>query len=510
MNEQAQKNLESFTIRPYRQKRLKPYYATYAHDNTHVLVDDNVKDALLAQGYHIDKETPRSIYTVDKLFEALSNYAPNKVPAPQPGTSYDAGIALAYSCFARKKDVPYLHVMPFTPETIVAVTSNPGGSPGLTNYGCTKAESVTRALERGLQTLKGAKQPEPCLAFKRTQFNEKTRLVWGYPYSMTVIEGLVAKPLLDRFKGGNTPMAFAMTTGALGTKLRVASYHKEWAYSLDMSQFDATLSAQMIHVAFKILRSWFDPREREPVSGKSVKEVFDVVEHYFIHTTIVMPDGKIYIGKDHGVPSGSYFTQMVDSICNVIIGGAISHRFSLHVSKREIFVLGDDILMWSNRKMDLDKISKYAHDQLHVNVHGAEKSAIYHYDEIVHFLGRDWDNGLPGLPEDDIIARMVYPESYRRYPDDPVEREKQLHMMLLQYAATYRQAWSIAYKIIDPSDRNIHRGCGNTDVNTYCGRDFRRRDVPPQAMSGLMRYRRRFFHDDSRSDIPITALQYWL
>jgi hypothetical protein len=36
-------------------------------------------------------------------------------------------------------------------------------------------------------------------------------------------------------------MAFAITSGALGSKLRVASYHKEFAYSLDMSQFDATL-----------------------------------------------------------------------------------------------------------------------------------------------------------------------------------------------------------------------------------------------------------------------------
>lgn len=503
-----QKDLELFTIRPYRSKRLASYYAQYSSDNTKVLVDDNVKDMLVAQGYQ-PEEAPRSIYKVDKLYEALSSYAPGKVPAPQPSTSYNAGISLAFSCFARKKDQPFLHILPMNPDTVAKVTSNPTGSPGVTNYGCTKAESVTRALERGLQTLRGEKQPEPCLAFKRTQFNEKTRLVWGYPYSMTVIEGLIAKPLLDKFKGGNTPMAFAMTNGALGTKLRVASYHKKWAYSLDMSQFDATLSKQLIHVAFKIMSSWFDENELEPASGKSIKEIMSMIERYFIHTTIIMPNGKIYIGKDHGVPSGSYFTQLVDSICNVIIAGAISHQFSLHVSKKEIFVLGDDLLMWSNRAVDLDVVSRYAKAQFGVKLHGAEKSRIYRYDEALHYLGRDWDNGLPTLSEGEVIKRMVYPESFRKYPKDASERKRQVHMMLLQYAAVYRSGWSIAYNLIDPSGRNIHRGCANTDVNTYCYGSGGT-DPPPQCMSGLARYRRRFVRYDVTNDIPITALQYWL
>lgn len=510
MDEQIQKDLESFTIRPYRSKRLKPYYSQYGKDNLNVLVDDNVKDMLLAQGYSIP-DAPRSIYRVEKLFEALSGYAPNKIPKTPVTDNVRSGISLAYACFARKADQPYLHVLPFNPATIAYITSNPTGSPGLTNYGCSKAESVTRALERGLQTLRKEKQPEPCLAFKRTQFNDKTRLVWGYPYSMTCIEGLVAKPLIEKFKGGTTPMAFAMTTGALGTKLRVASYHKEYAYSLDMSQFDATLSRQLIHWAFKVLRTWFDPNEIEPVSNKTVREIFDLVEYYFVHTTIVMPDGRIYIGKDHGVPSGSYFTQMIDSVCNTIIAGAISSRFHLHVSKKEIFVLGDDMLFWSNRKMSLDVIAKYARETFAVKLHGAEKSSIYHFDEAIHYLGRDWENGLPTLCEEEIIARMVYPESFRKYSEEPDARNRQVRMMILAYASTYKAAWSIAYKLLDGSDRNIHRGCANLDVNTYCkqrvGGDGK---IRPEYFSGLMRYKFKYLNQASSQDIPITATQYWL
>lgn len=507
MESQVQKDLELFYVHPYRSKRLAGYFKNMSRDNPKILVDDNVKDMLLAQGYTIS-ESPRSIYNVAKLYEALSAYAPGKIQKPKACDEFTSGISLAYACFARNKR-DYLHPLPFTPETIVAVTSNPSGSPGVTNYGCSKAESATRALERGLQTLKGQKKPEPCLAFKRTQFNNKTRLVWGYPYSMTVIEGLIAKPLNDRFKNGCTPMAFAMTTGSLGTKLRVASYHKEWAYSLDMSSFDATISSELIHIAFKILLTWFDPTEVEPVSGLTVREIFRLIERYFVYTPIVMPDGNIYHGKDHGVPSGSYFTQMVDSIVNVIIGGTISKRFGLDVSKKEIFVLGDDLLMWSNRKMDLDVIAEFASYQFGVKLHGSEKSKIYHYDEEIHYLGRDWEDGLPTLDEDEVIKRMVFPEKFRRYSKDPKVRKRQVHMLILAYAATYRSAWRIAYNLLDPSNSNIHNGCANIDVGVYCGEGAGERP-DPEHLSGLTRYRMKYGFTEDKDDIPITALQYWL
>lgn len=509
METNVARDLELFCIRPYRQKRLSEYFKRMSKDDNSVIYDPNVGDVLRAQGYQFE-ETPRSVYKVDKLYAALSAYAPGKIPQPKASEYFTSGISLAYKCFSRPSDVDQLHVLPMTPATIAKVTSNPSGSPGLTNYGCTKAESQTRALERGLQIMKGEKQPEPCLAFKRTQFNDKTRLVWGFPYSMTVIEGLLANPLISLFKGRSTPMAFAMPTVALGAKLRTASYHKNYCYSLDMSQFDATISAKLIHLAFKVLRTWFDPDEIEPVSGLKVSEIFRIVERYFIHTTIVMPDGHIYIGKRHGVPSGSYFTQIVDSIVNVIIIGAISARFNLFVSRKDIFVLGDDILFWTNRRISLDVISKWANENFFVKLHGSEKSAIFQHTETLHFLGRDWSNGLPDLPVKDILARMAYAERFRKYDDDPKIRERQVRMLFLSFAATYRKAWSIAYDCLDGSNRNIHRGCNNLDVNTFCrGQDDRR--VDPDHLTGLMRYRRKYVYSEGEDkDIPCTAYQYCL
>lgn len=504
---QYQMDLKSFNIRPYRSKRLVEYSKRMSTDDLKVIYDDNVADMLKAQGFSVE-DAPRSIYHADKLYEALSKYAPKYAHDLSQDEHIRHGIALARICFSRPQDEEYLECLPMTPMTILGTMSNPSGSAGLTQYGSTKAESHTRALERGLQTMIGQKAPEPCLAFKRTQFNEKTRLVWGYPYSMTAIESLVGYPLLEKFKGGGTPMAFAMTTGALGTKLRVASYHKRWAYSIDFSAFDATIPAKLIDIAFDIMSTWYRMDEIEPISGKTVKDIINLVRTYFIKTPIVMPDMNLYLGKRHGVPSGSLFTQLVDSIVNVIVCGAISSRFSMHVERREIFVLGDDLLMWSNRLVDLDNISNYVLSAFKMIVGGKDKSRVYRYDQAVHYLGRDWPNGLPTLDLQGITARMSFPERHRKYSKDPKVKEREVRLLILSYAAVYYGAWQIAQKLLG-SDLWFAQGPERVDGPTY-GNASDGIMVNVDHLSGLMRFRAKYGDALHPSGLTTTAMSYWL
>ena len=498
-------NLEGFTIRPYRSKRLAEYSKRMSADDLTPLMDSNVKAALQLQSLPVE-ESPRSIYKVSKLYDALRMYSPKNSFRVQFDEDVKSGVALAYTCFARPSSKQKLSALELCPKTVELVTSNPSGSAGLTAYGSTKQASKVRALARARQTLVGEKGPEACIAFKRTQFNDKTRLVWGYPYAMTVIEGLVAYPLLQEFKGGWSPMAFAMPTSALGAKLRVASYRKKWAYSIDMSQFDSSISAKLINVAFNILRTWYDLDEIEPNSGQSVRDIFKLIEKYFITTPIVMPNRKLYLGKRHGVPSGSFFTQIVDSIVNVIVAGTISQHFSLNVDARDIFVLGDDLLMWSNRKMDLDDIASYVTRKLGIKMHGSEKSNIYRFDEAVHYLGRDWPNGVPTIDESEILKRMLFPERFRRYSKDPQTRQREVQQLIMSYATTYWSAWKIIQDTLG-TDLWYLQDPEILDKQAYGSPDEL---VNPDHLSGLMRYRMKYNKLGESGVVSTTGQLFWL
>jgi len=427
------------------------------------------------------------------------------VKSPVVDKNVTSGLALARVCFAKPEGEESLDMLDFTPRTIDLVTSNPSGSAGLTSFGNSKAESMTRALERGLETLRGDKAPEPCIAFARTQFEGKTRLVWGYPYSETVIEGLVAYPFLQLLKGRNTPMAFAITTMALGAKLRVAAYHNRFGYSIDMASFDSSVSEFMIDQAFRIIKTWFNLDQVEPTSGLTCREIFVHVQNYFTHSSIVMPNGMIYHGRKHGVPSGSFFTQIIDSIVNVIIAGTISSKFHLHVDKREIFVLGDDLLIWSDRDMDLTTMAKFASETFGVTFR-SDKSKKFRSSETIQYLGREWTHGIPDLPLEEVIKRMVFPERFRKYSEDEHQRIRQAKLLFLSFASVYWCAWGLADDVIGTGRWSETPGAIETSI---FGNAFDKYAVEPDHLSGLMRFLQMYFKESS-VDIPHVATMFLL
>jgi hypothetical protein len=249
-----------------------------------------------------------------------------------------------------------------------------------------------------------------------------------------------------------------------------------------MSSLDSSICAKLIHIAFGILKTWFDLTKVEPTTGVTYGKVFDIIEQYFIHTPIVMPDHKLYCGKKHGVPSGSYFTQMIDSVCNVIIGGTISAKFSMFVDKSDLFVLGDDLLLWTDRNVDLVKLANYASTLFGV-VFNPKKSTKFLWNEPVKYLGRIWDKGIPDQELDEIIARMVYPERFRTYNRSPEEREREVNLLIAAFAASYKSANHILRQAVGTHGTRIAPTAD--DIHVFGGGD---RKVDPNHLSGLMRY----------------------
>lgn len=494
----------NFIIQPYRRANLKEYMRQYSTDNDVELWDDRVASVLEQNGFRAES-APRSVYSVNKLYGALAKYAPEckpKVVWDDP--HLEDGIKLAYASFAKPKDLPNLVALPLTLQTIHEITSNEKGSAGMTAFGKQKRDAEEEAYQRSIQIIKGERKPEPCVAFKRTQFGGKTRLVWGYPYSMTAIEGLFARPIIDHFKNANSPMSFGHTTGWLGTRLRVSSYRHKWAYSTDISSFDSSLSGDLIHVAFKILRTWFDLNAVEPTTGVKYGWILSLVEKYFITTPIVMPNGMIYKGKRHGVPSGSYFTQWIDSVCNCIICGTISSRFRMNVEKDSINILGDDLLFWTDKDVELMDVAEYASGVFGVRMN-ANKSMKFRYDEAIHYLGRDWDRGVPTYSIAEILKRLTQPESFRKYSPDPAVAEREARLLILQFAsqyyAWYEQMWNIWSNWYTTWDV----GCDDLE-RMWLSNEEMIGDI--EHLSGLMRFKRKYVTSTPMRGEPV-AMSFW-
>jgi hypothetical protein len=271
--------------------------------------------------------------------------------------------------------------------------------------------------------------------FKRSHVSdisdEKIRLVWGYPAAMTWIEGKFAQPLIEAYSQNETPVAMGgHTPSKLSMMVSSVNGNENEAFNLDFSGFDATVPPWLIRAAFDILKrqirfdEWQGHPVNKPTQGKWAR-VWDKMVWFFINTVIVGVNGVMY-RKDTGIPSGSYFTSIVGSICNYI---AINVCILLTVGKTGVpkihKVLGDDswfILPWrlSIRVKLLAwsfLLKKYFGMILSPSENEGGKSQRGR-PENVKFLGYMYRFGYPYREDYDIFKTLLYPESNSRSPAD--------------------------------------------------------------------------------------------
>lgn len=383
-------------------KKTKETVSTLAYLNrrTPILVEYKVFNKLVDAGFDLVPERDnKSVYEPAKLVGQLARYGRRPDTSKVDRDVLRQAMAITFRAFGGDGSLTPLPLDENLSKVIKMDKSS--GLPMLTEKGV----AFSRDLARAIRVSEGTSAPLPCVAYHRIQHGEngpKTRLVWGYPQSMTLLEGKFAPTLIDSFLLRKTPMVFGLNKCQVFS--RMLRIRNSWLrYSLDFSGFDSSISAEWIDFAFMVLRTHFTFQSDED------EVVWNKIINYFIHTPIMLPDTSVW-RKHHGVPSGSFFTQLIDSIVNYLaINYAWIRATGRAVQDGRALVLGDDSLVGQSKYVPVEVLQSYMSELgLTLNTQKTQVSQFRKGDP--HFLGHYWSGGFPYRPLQEIAIRMAFPE----------------------------------------------------------------------------------------------------
>lgn len=255
----------------------------------------------------------------------------------------------------------------------------------------------------------------PCLATQRGHLSPadtpKTRLAWIYPAEMLMVEGLYAPAMYKQFQNmPDSPLLLGRSSHRLYSEWVSKRMPCERLYGLDFSSFDTKVPAWLIRQAFNILHDnvdWLNWRGKPTTkrSRQKWRNVWDGMVWYFINTPILMPDGRMF-RKLRGVPSGSWWTQLVDSVVNWILVKYLT--LCQGVNARNLKVLGDDSAFVSPHKMSLDKAFADA-KAVSMDLSTTKSYAVEDPTQL-KLLGVTYRDGHPYRDTEEWFKLALYPE----------------------------------------------------------------------------------------------------
>lgn len=424
---------------PFRRKGVDEYVNRMSKSRENAVYDSTVTSMLDRAGYSIP-EDPASIYHPEQLWEQLERYC---VKESYVEDQYiDSAINRAFRAFGYRSTYSS-KLIPLQTETQTLNAIKLDKHAGV--YFENKAEAWNRAWTRREDVISKRKKPNPCLAGVRTQRGDKTRLVWMYPLEMTMLEAKFARPLIEVFKEIRSPMPYALRRHEIGARLQYTLQSRN-KVALDFSKFDSSVPRKLIYTAFRILRTWFHDFEDFD------DEAWKLIQNYFIYTPIVMIDGNLYKGKNHGVPSGSYFTQLIDSIVNYIIITAAMLKYDMHPHEKRVHVLGDDSVFSTNTDVNLNVLKTYFSTKgFKLNI---EKSDVVSRDQPIHFIGFNWDKGAPFREFDKALLSMSQPEKWRAREREFRKEQQRAFRLILEMSTLGVNLYEVLKKVVPAQPRN--------------------------------------------------------
>jgi hypothetical protein len=164
----------------------------------------------------------------------------------------------------------------------------------------------------------------PCVLFTRTQELGKTRNVWGYPVASTIWEQLYFIPILavERLWTHRAALLGPDAVDIAISRLLLRKTTNQVILCVDFSSYDASVSPEYTYSAFRELSSLFQKKHHADLY-RLFKE--------FTNIGVFTPEGEWF--GPHGVPSGSSFTNTIDSLVQYMVS---------EVSATDCQIQGDD------------------------------------------------------------------------------------------------------------------------------------------------------------------------
>lgn len=406
------------SVRPFRvrnRSRADSVLGNIARDKAFIIEDKRFAALLLDSDLDFDTE-PASIYEASKLQASILKYFTG-VKDVEDNSQFNLDIYFealtdVYNAFKPKRKIYSLDRRNYASVISALQKDTSSGYPFFKR----KDESYEYAFDRVDKVLSYLKAPNPATSFFRTQriagenSQSKVRLVWGFPLEMTIIEALYARPLIDYYLEFQVhPIAFGLTKLQLSGRM-TNILNCQWQYSLDYSQFDSRIHSDLLNRLFDMLFSWV-----EDVNDDAYR-IKERIKTFFIKTPLLTPWGLI-LGKKSGIPSGSYFTQLIGSMVNYFLLCYLIRKNNLTPHRENINVLGDDSVFGTNVPL---KYFSQLQDELRVVIN-LKKSQITEFGNKVHFLGRYYTTGLPHGDPKESRTKLVFPERNRNIEKDDVK-----------------------------------------------------------------------------------------
>jgi len=239
----------------------------------------------------------------------------------------------------------------------------------------------------------------------------KTRLVWMFPSAILALEARIASPLYKAYVKQCKPLLLGRSPSVYVQDWDADRDTTQWELiGLDISHFDSEVKSFLVKEAFRIAFNnvhAFSTETLEKIQKMGTveerndhfrwevnkhKRIRQLLQYYFINTPIMMPDGYAF-RKKRGVPSGSFFTQVIDSIINYVYIRFTEYMQGTIFAHDKLRVLGDDSIDRVLRgTYDLEKAASDLEQHLKVTL-SFKKSILASELKDLKVLGFEYEGG---------------------------------------------------------------------------------------------------------------------